>query len=756
MDRIALLIVVCALLAPGSGWAQQGRAEPGLPRTAGLVVTDAAARAAALAGREAGAAGPVLGRIRLGQGVLGYLAGDYGHAAGQLEEAAGLAAEIAGCAAYYRGLCLYKLGMAVEALGIFQGVAGQTGQTGQTGSARSPIAAAALYMATLCQEKTGVPEQALAGLRDFLERPEPGVLPYALWRAAKIAADLGQFDKVGQYLSRLYLELPGSPLDGQAAALAESLAVGGRLDWRPYSVASLSSRAAVLVRRAQNEKALVEIDRALVEAQGEQAAWLSYLKGKALFALRRTQAAREQFETLLRVDPGSKLTPFARLQQARAYWRAGAAEDQARMEAILLDALGRFPDSEAAPLLRRFLLLERLESGRFEAALEVARDQIAPGPGGRFSPEALRFAGDQVKGESVDEFVEQARYLEGLILYALGRFDEAAAKLEAFIRDWPGSQEVSGAGYWLGQASLRLADAPRAAAAFGREAALRPNSYYGYKSLEAMAASGLPVSLAATAPDGPPVPPVCPNEAPSEGMAVNPDARIAIERAYALEEALLPELAEIEIAPVAQADPANPVLALEAARIATVNGRHQAASAFIFRAFSACLSRGGADQLAPIRDMLYPLKYADLVRAGLEGAGIEAQFVFSLIRQESFFDPAAVSGAGAVGLMQVLPETAKGLAAKLGEPAPPRERLFDPAVNIRYGTAYLARKYASLGSPVYLLCDYNAGPAKLNFWRANLGNLDPDLFVEFIPYTETRDYVRRILANMVMYKLLYK
>jgi len=750
MHGIFLIALCCLLAAPGSGWAQQGRAEPGLPRTANLSIADAAARAAALAAKETGATGRDLGTIRLGQGVLGYLAGDYGRAVSALEESATLAPELADYAAYYRGLSLYKLGMATEAFDAFQAAAGQAGEP------RSQIVQAATYVASLCQEKNGLPEQALGSLRGFLERPEAGVLPYALWRAAKLASDLGQFGKAGEYLSRLYLDAPGSVLDGQAAALAESLAAQGKIGWRPGSVESLSARAFVLVRRAQNEKALEEIEKAAPMAPplagGEQAAWLIYLKGKALFGLRRTQASREQFEILLRDYPSSKLAVFARLQEARAYWRAGTAEDDARMETILLDALRLDPASEAGPLLRRFLLLERLESGRFEAALDVARDQIASGPGGRFSPETLRIAGDQIKTESRDEFIEQARYLEGLILYALGRFDEAAAKLEAFIRDWRGSQEVAGADYWLGQACLRLGDTDRAAEAFGREAALRPNGYYGYKSREIMAGANLPLAV----PVDPRAASPCPSEALSEGPTVNPAARTAMERAHALEEARLPELAEIEIAPAAQADPANPVLALEAARIATVNGRHQAASVAVSRAFAACLNRGGADQLAPIRDMLYPLKYADLVRAGLAGADIEPEFVFSLIRQESFFDPTAVSSAGAVGLMQVLPETARGLAAKLGEAAPPRDRLFDPAVNIRYGTAYLARKYASLGNPVYLLCDYNAGPAKLNFWRENLGALAPDLFVEFIPYTETRDYVRRILTNMVMYRLLYR
>jgi soluble lytic murein transglycosylase len=742
--RILAVIILCCLGAPCSGWAQQVRGEPGLPRTAGLSIADAASRQAILADRAVVASGVALGAVRFGQGVFAYLAGDYGRAAMALDEAASLAPAIADYAAYYRGLSFYKLGMFSEALNALQAAVGLAGK------GISPVGQAAGYMVSLCLEKNGFPDQAFEALAGFLERPDPSVLPYALWRAAKLADDFGQSAKSGDYLSRLYLGMPGTVLDGQAAALAERLAGEGGIRWRPYSVESLSARALVFLRRAANDKALAEIERAAVEARGEQAVWLTYMKGKALFAMRRTPASREQFETLRRLYPSSNLIPFAMLQEARAYWRTGTAEDAERMEEILLEALRLAPGSEAAPLLRRFLLLSRLERGRFEDALAAVRDQITGGAGGRFSPETLKIAGDQIKSESREEFFEQARYLEGLILYALGRFDEAAAKLEAFAKDWPDSQEVSGAYYWLGQARLRLGDAARAAEALGRDAALRPNTYYGAKSREVMAAANLPPT---TAPDsGFP----CPNAPIAGDMTVNPAAARAFERARILEDALLPELAEIEIGPAAQADPGNGPLALEAARIATVNGRHQAASAAVARAFPACLARGGRDQLAPIADMLFPLKYADLVRSGLGATGIEPEFVFSLIRQESFFDPKAVSRAGAVGLMQVLPETARDLAAKMGEHAPSKERLLDPAVNIRYGTAYLSQKYVRLGNPVYLLCDYNAGPAKLNFWRENLGNLDPDLFTEFIPYTETRDYVRRILANMIMYRLLYR
>jgi len=106
--------------------------------------------------------------------------------------------------------------------------------------------------------------------------------------------------------------------------------------------------------------------------------------------------------------------------------------------------------------------------------------------------------------------------------------------------------------------------------------------------------------------------------------------------------------------------------------------------------------------------------------------------------------------------MQVMPGTARNLAAQMGDPRFNPATLRDPAVNIRYGVRFFLDRFAEYnGNLAYTLSSYNAGRVKLKVWMENLGGLDKELFVEFIPYTETREYVKRIVANTAMYGKLY-
>ena len=119
----------------------------------------------------------------------------------------------------------------------------------------------------------------------------------------------------------------------------------------------------------------------------------------------------------------------------------------------------------------------------------------------------------------------------------------------------------------------------------------------------------------------------------------------------------------------------------------------------------------------------------------------------------ALFDPRAVSPAFAYGLMQLLPTTARRVAgdANIGG-----EDLFEPALNIRLGSAYLAelsRRYD--GEPIFMLAGYNAGEAAADTWRARYGKLDIDERIERITYRETRDYVKKVLANYRNYLRLY-
>lgn len=135
---------------------------------------------------------------------------------------------------------------------------------------------------------------------------------------------------------------------------------------------------------------------------------------------------------------------------------------------------------------------------------------------------------------------------------------------------------------------------------------------------------------------------------------------------------------------------------------------------------------------------------------------LDPAFVYGLIRQESRFVPRVSSSAGAQGLMQVMPETAKYVARKIGVSAPRTHELGEVSTNVLLGTHYLRIVLDSLDNhPVLASAAYNAGPGRARKWRDSKP-LEGAIYAETIPFTETRDYVKKVMANSVYYAALFE
>jgi len=152
----------------------------------------------------------------------------------------------------------------------------------------------------------------------------------------------------------------------------------------------------------------------------------------------------------------------------------------------------------------------------------------------------------------------------------------------------------------------------------------------------------------------------------------------------------------------------------------------------------------------------YPLAHWDAVRQHAAEHGLDPYLVLSLMRQESLFKARAVSPANALGLMQLLHETARREASGMGLPEPDAPDLFDPELNIRLGVHHLKgllEHYAQ--SRARALAAYNAGKKAVERWTRNLGSVDDPEFIERISYRETRLYVKAVLRNYHAYQTLY-
>ncbi len=150
----------------------------------------------------------------------------------------------------------------------------------------------------------------------------------------------------------------------------------------------------------------------------------------------------------------------------------------------------------------------------------------------------------------------------------------------------------------------------------------------------------------------------------------------------------------------------------------------------------------------------YPLPYDEHVLAMCKRYDIEPALAWSIMRTESGFRPTAESVVGALGLMQLMPYTARGIANEVGLKPPLPSHLVRPRVSVELGVAVLSLSKRELGHRMLSVASYNGSPKNVAAWMRDFGHLEPELFVERIPFKETRDYVKRVLPTMALYRAL--
>jgi soluble lytic murein transglycosylase len=153
--------------------------------------------------------------------------------------------------------------------------------------------------------------------------------------------------------------------------------------------------------------------------------------------------------------------------------------------------------------------------------------------------------------------------------------------------------------------------------------------------------------------------------------------------------------------------------------------------------------------------LAYPLLDPELLASEAKRTSLDPALVAALIRQESGFNPRATSAAGARGLMQVMPAVGRQIARTRRIPDWSDQLLYQPEVSIELGTSHLAASLAEYDELARALAAYNAGGSRVARWSRKAGVVDPELFIERIPFEETRDYVRIVMRNRDLYRALY-
>ena len=342
-----------------------------------------------------------------------------------------------------------------------------------------------------------------------------------------------------------------------------------------------------------------------------------------------------------------------------------------------------------------------------------------------------------------------------------GRTAEAKQKFEQQIALYPESSEVPAALYWRARLAEEDGDAAMANAYYQKISERFRNYYYGPLARERMSKLNPPNSNGggSGSPADPPhyaildhIPPI--SSLPSITDATVPDDNLRIEKARLLENGGLLDFSLRELKAAAE-ETKGDWLPAETARMYEDAGRYDLAVETLKRAIPNYFALDLPALPRNCWEGLFPRPYWNDLKRFASANALDPYMVASLIRQESEFNPNAVSNKNALGLMQLLPKVGKGVAKqqKLKHFSAPQ--LFTPAVNLQLGTKYFRSMVDEFGGFEYALAAYNAGDDRVHDWQSQGKYRDVQEFVESIPFTQTREYVQAIMRNANVYRQLY-
>jgi soluble lytic murein transglycosylase-like protein len=337
-----------------------------------------------------------------------------------------------------------------------------------------------------------------------------------------------------------------------------------------------------------------------------------------------------------------------------------------------------------------------------------------------------------------------------------GRYDDALKTFDQYIRSYPDGDWKTNSLFWSAKIHDKLGRAAERDAKAAQIVAEYPYSYYAYRAKELwphVAGGAVAASATGRAPEAGAAPQVFPDiEAELEKVA---DARFST--IYELQDIGLNRAAAREMKVLASKYPANLGVQFMLADVYVRGGEPFKANTVLQRTFRQFIRHGGANIPQRFWQILYPLAYWETLQAEGQRRGIDPYLLASITRQESGFEPTTVSNAGAVGLMQIMPQEASRIAGDGGLGEITREDLFDPRKNIAVGAAEYSQKLAAWkGNHILAIASYNAGERAVGTWIEKTPVDDTDLFIESIPYAETRLYVKTVSRNRHEYRRIYE
>ncbi len=451
-------------------------------------------------------------------------------------------------------------------------------------------------------------------------------------------------------------------------------------------------------------------------------------------------------------QPAQAVAPLSRVSDSNAEWKAEALFNQA-------EALRRSNRAgESALIVDR--LLNQYGKSRWaqDALYNLARDLDKQE---RDTEAASRYR--QLLGlYPKSQYAAEASYNLGWQAYKLKQYAESSRILQQHLASYryPDTKFIGEAGFWAAKAEERLGNKARALALYDLVNERYRYGYHGY--LAGMRADKLRAADSALRPEqakqGSDLDRIRRNVTYVEKIEETADGSEAnrFEKANDFEVIGLGDLALKEMNAALEKAPTSPKINLRIAQYYSRRGENFQATLVLRRGYPDIYSYRDGEVPREAWEIFFPLVAWGAIKQEAKRYGIDPYMAAGLIRQESVFNPNAISRVGARGLMQVMPATGQQIARRQGGGAITTADLYNPAINIKLGMNYLSQMLGQFGRIEYAAAAYNAGPGRARAWIAERGTLDIEDWIEAIPFTETRGYVQGVLRYSANYRRLYK
>jgi soluble lytic murein transglycosylase len=560
-------------------------------------------------------------------------------------------------------------------------------------------------------------QRSLDQLRAARARDDVGeITAEGLWLEAEIDAATNAPDRAYAAYAELRRRFPTSPWTVDARNKMREIRKSHPLVLGTEPLEALLREGDLLVRERVWEEAEVFYREILARwpADKSRARPLSAL-ARVYEAARWRSRALPVLEEITRDYPGSPEAPEALSRAAHIAWN----------------------QNENAAALERFgRLQERYPKSPFADFAQLARARIHESLG---QPDVARRLYEELPAKyPTSRHRAEAAWRLAWLHYLRGDYEKALAAFQKTAEIEPQRRYGPATRYWHARTHEKLGRREEALRLFAELLRSEDDDYYATAAAQRLEKLGAPPKSRENASN-----PVQPAAEP----VVNPEAAPHMTRADALAKISLHDLAVRELDHARRKlNGIGPTLLL-----IREYGRNRAYHRSV--SLAAQLRFKSADLVRH----RYPLAYWETVEKLAWGKGVDPYLVLALTRQESLFDPRALSSASAYGLMQLLPATATMTAKETGLPPPSTDALYEPDVNLALGTEHL-RQLLDLydGNLVKALAAYNAGRAVVERWSKAFAGLEDDEFIERITYAETRRYVQLVLRNYRIYSELYE